>query len=153
LNTCEAPREEVISDLAAYIRPQMQAAWTSGGFGSASLGDDAYIQWGKWPEGMQVECNVSWERPGAIEFVQRRALVELGFSSPQSSDHPNYLIRFHSDTEIPYYAELLARAAVKVHGWSGTTDWQHQSMTDLFATVSYVEEYLDGLPEVDDDDE
>jgi hypothetical protein len=112
---------EAVRALTARLVPLMKEAWDTDGVGTFDIDGGGYVQWGKWPEGMQTECNA-----GAVgaepTFLQRRMIAELGFTMAEDSGHPNPLRRFASADQLPAEAEILARAAVLVHGWGLPAD-------------------------------
>src|SRR4051794_17643372 len=88
----------------------LEEVWENGSSASLGVGEHTYVQWAKWPEGMQVECSSNEFLPcdQRLTFTQRRRLTELGFNPP-SSESPNYFRRFLSRRELPEAAEVVAQ--------------------------------------------
>ena len=96
-----------------HLRAQLVDAWRQGSTGLLDLGDAGYVRWGKWPEGLQIECSAVSGTGEPLTFLQRRALQELGFHPPQPG-HPNYLRRYDQHDDVPTAAEVLTRAVQEV---------------------------------------
>jgi hypothetical protein len=74
-----------------------------------------YVQWAKWPEGLQIECSSDENRPADVApftFAQRRQLALLGFNPP--SDCPNFYARYLAREDLIEAAEVLEQVILEV---------------------------------------
>ena len=110
--------DRVLALIARRLLPGLEAVWDDGTSQTFDLDGGAYLQWAKWPEGMQIECSSNQFLPEEhrLTFAQRRTLAELGFESPVD-EWPNYYRRFERREDLPCAAKVLARVAVEVFGY------------------------------------
>ncbi|MDP9182755.1 MAG: hypothetical protein M3P04_08290, partial [Actinomycetota bacterium] len=108
------------AELERTFLARMETAWEEGGVGTHNAGD-GYVQWAMYEPGLQIECvsNAFLETDQRLGFVERRALVELGFAPP-IEDWPNYYRRFEDRSELPVAAHVLAAVVFDVLGESET---------------------------------
>src|SRR3954451_8506321 len=109
--------DEDVEGQATRLLPQLERVWDDGSSAVINIDDDMYIQWAKWPEGLQVECSSDEFLPDdrKLTFVQRRALADLGFHAP-SLESPNHWQRYYAREDLPRVAQTLARVIVDVLG-------------------------------------
>jgi hypothetical protein len=108
-------RERVVARVAVHILPSLERVWDDGASDVLMIDDMAYMQWAKWPEGLQYECTSDEFLPDdrKLTFGQRRRLAELGFCRP-SEESPNHFQRCYARQDLRAVAEVLARVAVEV---------------------------------------
>jgi hypothetical protein len=109
--------DRLVALIACRLLPGLQEVWDDGTSQSLQLDGGAYLQWAKWPEGIQIECisNQFLPEERQLTFAQRRRIAELGFESP-SGPWPNYYRRFERREDLPCAAKVLAHVAVEVFG-------------------------------------
>ena len=94
--------------LLAHLMPSLQEAWDTGSGGVLDAPGAGYVQWAKWPEGLQIECSATDDEGEPRSFLQRRLLQKLGFVPPDG-DHPNFLRRYYSRDDLGDAAQALTR--------------------------------------------
>ena len=96
------------------LRHVLEACWDNDQPGSREVGAGRYVQWARWPEGVQIECSGddTWEQ-GSLSFLQRRVLAKMGFSPPDGQC-PNYYLRLTDRTDTAFGAEALKRCIEEV---------------------------------------
>ena len=107
--------DPAVDGLRNELLPRLKAAWDTDSTGSLRVGDHGYIQWGKWPEGMQIECSSGRyaECDLNLSFVQRRMLGGLDMLPP-SEECPNYYRRYDERSQLGEAAGVLAQIATNV---------------------------------------
>lgn len=103
-----------MSALRSDLLERMLQAWATDGSGVLDVGLH-YVQWAKFPEGLQVECisNNFVEGDHRLGFIQRRKLDLLGLHRPDA-EVPNYYRRFTHEEALPEAADLLVRVVEEV---------------------------------------
>ena len=96
------------------LRHGLEACWDNSQPGSRELGAGRYVQWARWPEGVQIECSGddSWEQ-GSMSFLQRRVLAKLGFNPPDG-ECPNHYLRLTDRDDAAFGADALRRCLEEV---------------------------------------
>jgi hypothetical protein len=95
-------------------REALERCWSDGASGSHEVAPGRYVQWARWPEGVQVECSSDdfWQ-DGELTFLQRRVLAKLGFTPPEAA-LPHYWMRAAARDDLDAAAQALVRCVREV---------------------------------------